>query len=195
MKVLRPLASQRNPLLQIFRPKVRLRIAPVEPLHLIRNSIPRRYPRRPRQTMREIELVLHRKRPLQVLRPVLVLSPGFRVHGVPNHMHMRVLFVPVHKTRPVVPWCHPPRELLPDLEQFLVRHPTRSRRARVEIKTGVVVFPPPLVIEFLPGHLPRRSNLIFLVQPEVVRPGHALLPVVFDLQAEILERPFRRGAA
>ena len=145
--------------------------------------------------MRLVELVLDLEAALEVGRPLLVLPAGVNVDGIPDHMHMWMLAVPVDEAGVVVAGCHLLRQLTADFKQMVVGDLSGLAVARVDVEAGVVILAAALVGVRLPRQIPRRRQIVGALKAEVVRPGRMALLLADGLAVdEVVHHGGRRAA-
>lgn len=171
LEALRLVLSQRDPLLQILGPKVGPGTPLVEALGPLGDPVPLRRPLGDPEAVVPVDLVLDRKGPLEVARPLLVLSPSLGVDGVPDDVHMRVFAVAVDEAGVVMAGGHPLRQLGADCKQLVVGDLTGLAVAGIKVEAGVVVLAAAVLAVDRPRHFPGRRQILRAREIEVVRPG------------------------
>jgi hypothetical protein len=182
------LTRQRDPVLQVLRPEVRRRVPRVDPLRLVRDTVARRRALSHPKAVIPVQLVLDANLGVEVAPTLLVLAPSLGVNRVPHDVDVRVFFVAVNETGVVMTGGKSLGQLRADFKQGLVRDLLGVGIRRIEVVARVVVLATTFVIELLPRLVPRPGNLLFALEPKVVRPGNALLvALLVHLAAEVFD--------
>lgn len=155
------LLGGRDALLQILGPEVRFRIACVDPLRLIGDTVALRHALGDFEAVAPVQLVFDANLVVEVARSLLVLATSFRVDRVPHDVDVWVIFIAVNEAGVVVTGRKFLGQIRANFKQRIVRNLLGVAVVRIEVVARVVVLAATFVIELLPRQIPRLGNLVF----------------------------------